>query len=328
MIQNYTKMFTDFLKKRSVSNTYKFVLLLALLDLGELKTGKITIPGHKYIEQKDDKLFVGLHFVAIRVVHFYWLVDKYHLKQGSTENNKIIQLVTKETLQNKTNIPDKKSLADNTCFEQLLLSVVKVLRDMPCKKLLNDMPNFYKIVNLRLEFDKDVIEFMYTNKLILKKAINNELTKYLESRNIKTPNIAHKIESERIKRTILSKKDQNYLFKKQHGKCFYCDVTIEYKNNTRNFDDDHVIPWAFVFGTKIHNMVLACKKCNSAKSDKLPCEYIFERVLNRNEEIKEEIKEEGYSKDVYQRGFDDCKMDYVRSHDTCFDPTLSEPTHR
>ena len=68
------------------------------------------------------------------------------------------------------------------------------------------MPNFYKIVNLRLEFDKDVIEFMYTNKLILKKAINNELTKYLESRNIKTPNIAHKIESERIKRTILSKK--------------------------------------------------------------------------------------------------------------------------
>lgn len=76
---------------------------------------------------------------------------------------------------------------------------------------------------------------------------------------------------------------------------------------TGNADVDHIIPWRLVREDKIWNFVLACKKCNSKKSDKVPERIVMYKVLERNEKIANVTNEivsfdmKGYSADTMMR---------------------------
>jgi CRISPR/Cas system Type II protein with McrA/HNH and RuvC-like nuclease domain len=48
---------------------------------------------------------------------------------------------------------------------------------------------------------------------------------------------------------------------------------------------DHVLPWSFVLENKTWNLVLACRKCNNEKRDRLTDIVILERLCARNQEI-------------------------------------------
>jgi hypothetical protein len=51
---------------------------------------------------------------------------------------------------------------------------------------------------------------------------------------------------------------------------------------------DHVLPWSFVLEHRTWNLVLACRKCNNDKRDKLTDVDALERLCARNEQIAKE----------------------------------------
>ncbi len=64
--------------------------------------------------------------------------------------------------------------------------------------------------------------------------------------------------------------------------CFYCDKKLK----ESKIHVDHFIPWCYVKSDQLWNFVLACDKCNSRKSDKLPQYQYFEKLISRNQEIQ------------------------------------------
>ena len=66
--------------------------------------------------------------------------------------------------------------------------------------------------------------------------------------------------------------------------CFYCGTHLPANNPV-----DHVLPWSLVGIDGLSNLVLACARCNGDKSGALPAVTIFDRVLQRDREVLEEI---------------------------------------
>jgi hypothetical protein len=66
----------------------------------------------------------------------------------------------------------------------------------------------------------------------------------------------------------------------QNGKCFY-----DAGHDIGLFEVDHVLPWSFVLEDRTWNLVLACRKCNNDKRDKLTNMDAIERLCARNEKI-------------------------------------------
>lgn len=48
---------------------------------------------------------------------------------------------------------------------------------------------------------------------------------------------------------------------------------------------DHVIPWSFLLEEDLWDLVLACGKCNSGKSDSLPPRQFIEKLIHRNKQL-------------------------------------------
>jgi hypothetical protein len=69
--------------------------------------------------------------------------------------------------------------------------------------------------------------------------------------------------------------------------CFYCRTHLASGNPV-----DHVLPWSLVGIDGLANLVLACAKCNGDKGSALPAVGIFDRVLERDRDVLEEIARE------------------------------------
>ena len=69
----------------------------------------------------------------------------------------------------------------------------------------------------------------------------------------------------------------------QNGRCFYDE-----NHEMVSPEVDHVLPWSFVLEDKTWNLVLACRKCNNEKRDKLTSMNALERLCARNEQIAKE----------------------------------------
>src|SRR5215470_13223608 len=65
----------------------------------------------------------------------------------------------------------------------------------------------------------------------------------------------------------------------QNGKCFY-DETHDMVSS----EVDHVLPWSFVLEDRTWNLVLACRKCNNEKRDRLTDVVTLRRLCARNEQ--------------------------------------------
>jgi len=77
-------------------------------------------------------------------------------------------------------------------------------------------------------------------------------------------------------------------FKEAFGPhCFYCGGHLPANNPL-----DHVLPWSLVGINGLANLVLACARCNGDKSGALPAIAIVDRVLDRDQEVLEQIASE------------------------------------
>jgi len=74
----------------------------------------------------------------------------------------------------------------------------------------------------------------------------------------------------------------------QQGKCFYCGCPL--RPNTTEVD--HFVSWARYPADLGHNFVLADKRCNGKKRDRLPaCEHLY-RWAERNEKYGPQLASE------------------------------------
>jgi hypothetical protein len=93
------------------------------------------------------------------------------------------------------------------------------------------------------------------------------------------PRLHDKIEGTRVQRGAVSQWRKT-LLEIQRGRCFY-DQTHEMSSP----EVDHLLPWSFVLDDKTWNLVLACRKCNNTKRDRLTDVGALELLCSRNEKI-------------------------------------------
>ena len=173
--------------------------------------------------------------------------------------------------------------------------------------LRTDMKDLYKKTDSKtISLNEDVIEFLHTHKTLLRKGLNNVLAKYLEKLNRLTPQILNKIDNEEKKRTALKEEIRIKMDQWQGSQCFYCN------NKLHRPHVDHVIPFNYIFATDTYNCTLACQQCNCTKSDMLPDEDLFDKVIERNRDLTDYLKiiTPTYDEKSYIRLFDACKEEY------------------
>jgi hypothetical protein len=73
---------------------------------------------------------------------------------------------------------------------------------------------------------------------------------------------------------------RDVLMEIQNGRCFYVE-----SHEMPSPEIDHVLPWSFVLEDKTWNLVIACRKCNNDKRDRLTDLGAIERLCARNDQI-------------------------------------------
>jgi 5-methylcytosine-specific restriction endonuclease McrA len=91
-----------------------------------------------------------------------------------------------------------------------------------------------------------------------------------------SPRLHDKIEGGNLKRGSTAQW-REALMVMQSGKCFYCETP-------EMAAPEVVLPWTFVLEDRTWNLVVACRKCNNLKRDRLASTEFLERLSTRNEQ--------------------------------------------
>jgi CRISPR/Cas system Type II protein with McrA/HNH and RuvC-like nuclease domain len=92
----------------------------------------------------------------------------------------------------------------------------------------------------------------------------------------------------------------------QNGKCFY-----DARHDMAASEVDHVLPWSFVLEDRTWNLVLACRKCNNDKRDKLTSVDTVEKLCARNEQL---LKKHFGTDSGFYRHFDEWQSRNLSSY--------------
>jgi 5-methylcytosine-specific restriction endonuclease McrA len=71
------------------------------------------------------------------------------------------------------------------------------------------------------------------------------------------------------------RKMREYLYRREKGRCFYCENTVPLSQGSC----DHIIPVVKGGATDKHNLVFSCKPCNFEKGAGDPFEYLCMKFL-------------------------------------------------
>ncbi|MGA8574338.1 MAG: HNH endonuclease [Candidatus Cybelea sp.] len=123
--------------------------------------------------------------------------------------------------------------------------------------------------------------FLKAQAAALELIANFYWAEFLEGCNRLAPRIVQKVSRDGASRKSLQKY-LNILRAESNVQCFYCVAPLGDNLATAV---DHVIPWSFLLEDDLWDLVLACTRCNSAKSDWLPDRAFIEKLLFRNREL-------------------------------------------
>lgn len=292
--------FNRFFSSKTLASTYKPTLAKCLLDLGDYKQDE----GGQWVKKEGDNFTVDLNFVAARFLRYYWpLLFKFKLKQEATKTPIVVYRILKEYEKEigVRSIPSKKLLCSKKFSEMRKKTIQGGIKHMVLPKLLNDC-KIYTInkASNSIVLKKEVIDYMKNNKKVLEAALNHMIAGYLEKIN-SSPNISTKLE-EKIPRTTLKKDEFAKIVSLQNSCCFYCG------KKGQSFEQEHFIPWNFIFDTKNFNMVPGCNSCNRSKWDKLPDYEYLEKLLDRNKKLDD--LPYGYSNEFMKNLYQSCRLGY------------------
>ena len=312
MAKDYLGMFNRFFNKGRMSSTYKQVFLRSLLDVGDMNDPERAkrLVGREWLRMENGKLLLDLNFIAIRFAKYYWDMEySFRLRQSQDPEDANITRLIRRTHDPGKKPPTIQDLSDDGMESFRKAVINKSIKREVLVHRLTDMKGLYKKIDAyTISLEADMVPFLDTHRILLRKGLNNTLTKYLEKLNRMTPQIANKIDSEGIKRTPLKTDFHLLMGRLQDSRCFYC------KNRLRRPHVDHVIPYNYVFSTDPYNCTLACQQCNCTKSDMLPNEDLFQDILERNKHDDVlayfESANSIYSEKSYVRLFESCVEEY------------------
>jgi 5-methylcytosine-specific restriction endonuclease McrA len=299
----YLLRFNSFFNSEKLSSTYKPVFVKSLLAISDYDERNLQrLVGHRWITKQNDKLKVHLNFIAVRYIRYFWeLYFKFRLKQSHSPQDANINRILRK-LKNVSKTPSFSSLAG----EEFSSLRQEVIRDSIKPEVLFHLDRRQDLYERVLHKDYIIlhyciIPFFKKYKGILISALNFMITRYLEKINF-VPRIAEKV-SGSIPRTYLTSKEMQIILK-IHNSCFYCNA------KALTYYMDHVIPFNFIYQTEVFNIVPACINCNSRKSDRLPTQEIFNRVIQRNRNL---TLRDDYTNDWYQKLYESCMISYQGS---------------
>ncbi|MCA1063886.1 HNH endonuclease domain-containing protein [Rossellomorea sp. AcN35-11] len=268
--------FTIILSSKSVkSSTYKYALIKALIE---------------NLYQIDEDFKVTYDQLAYTFTKVYWNLIVHHnlTIQNSGKTARVVSIIKEE--QSKHSIPPEMIFDKIPDSLQLkLVSKIKATMKINVFGALygDTRGQFYAFDHKTelLRFNPAVHAFILKYQRLITNLTNYHMAAMIEQLNV-VPDINYllgKVES--IAKRSSLRPFEKILLSHFEAHCFYCNKRLS--GQKRETHVDHFIPWSFVQSDHIWNLVLACNKCNSSKSDKLPVKGYLEEIIKRNKQLYE-----------------------------------------
>jgi hypothetical protein len=280
-MDQYISALYQIVRKGSKTNSYKFALWRALARLAPH-----TAEQNPKISKQD---------LAAVFLEYYWPLEvKYHIRQGNDPDKDPIVMVFIRDLLRVAKIAEGETLRDfhrrtPAEYEVLLGRVAReafndviprfhIVRGVPIKPSLFTFSGGVGKVGDTIELTGGGRQFLIDYGKIVDYVAVSGWVHFTEGFT-SAPRLHDKIDGGDLKRGPIAQW-RRALLAIQGGKCFYDEshgmVTPEV---------DHVLPWTFVAEDKTWNLVLACRKCNNEKRDRLVHTAALERLCVRNKQI-------------------------------------------
>lgn len=304
------------LDRGSFTSTYKYAVLMALLDLAQESTQK----------NGDAPTMVTTRQLATRVIELYWPQTKEYeefakpdgqrvLGQNLPQRDKgdqaeVVRLIAEfRTCHGGRATPHRAQLEAKEDWEALLTAVEWKLVEMPLPRLqiiggqprpflyqINWGPDIRRRHFKSSEFDNRILfmpgaaEHMARLAGLLRPLIQREWSS-LVARFNGLPSARLEDHLFGVDRTAL-KTVRGPLFDLQEAQCFYCARALK----ADAMEVDHFIPWARHPNDAIENLVGAHAGCNASKSDYLAAPRHLERWVHRLQTRADDLRQIGQEK--------------------------------
>lgn len=256
-----------FSTKSRNQSSYKFGFVRSLID-------------NLYNVDQDLRLeYDKIYYTFCQV---YWnLVVKYGLKQTDRSHKQsAIERILKN-FQAKYEIP--KEIVFDQLHMDLQLEALSKVKTEGKKYVVGAVygdteGTFYEFSTKKeyLRFNPVVYRFMQQFQQVILKLNNYDWARFLQKNNPVPQDFITAVE-------CISKRSsldyfRDILERFTEYKCFYCGADLK----RAVVHVDHFIPWSYIHSDNLWNFVLACKKCNLAKRDKIPGRKFLHLLLVRN----------------------------------------------
>lgn len=280
-MDQYISVLYQIVTKGLNTNSYKFALWRALARLAPDTNDK----SPKIFKRDLSPLFL----------EYYWPLElKYHIRQGIDPDKDPVVMKLIRQLEYAGTIRQGETLAD---FKRRMPDTHQTLLVGIEREAFDDViPRFHTVLSEpiapeiftftgRIGKAGDAIEltegsrqFLIDYKKLVDYVAVSGWVRFTEGFT-SAPRLHDKIDGRIFKRGPVSKW-RDSLLAIQSGRCFYCE-----SHDVVPPEVDHVLPWTFVLEDRTWNLVLACRKCNNEKRDRLTNMTAIESLCERNKAI-------------------------------------------
>jgi hypothetical protein len=236
---------------------------------------------------QSDDLHISLHSIGREFTKLYWnQTVVYHLRQAASlsKESMAVKLIRRIAQAYKAHDLAELPAGGRAKIDHQMsrLLTVNVLSAFHASRPPGMPPLF------RWEPGQDYVAitpkahaFLRTQTAALELVANFYWAEFLEGCNRLAPRIVQKVSRDGASRKSLQKY-LKILSEESNLECFYCEAPL---GEQRAPTVDHVIPWSFLLEDDLWDLVLACARCNSGKSDWLPDHAFIEKLRVRNRDL-------------------------------------------
>jgi hypothetical protein len=262
------------------TNSYKFALWRALANLAPSTDER----NSKILKQDLSPLFLG----------YYWPLEvKYHVRQGIDPDKDpiVMKLIRQLVIAGK--ISQGETLKD---FQRRLPDDHETLVGTVAREAFDDViPRFHNVHGApiapaiftftgkegragdTIELTNGGRQFLIDYKKLVDYVAISGWVRFTEAFT-SAPKLHDKIGGNSLRSAVSQWRDP--LMAIQNGQCFY-----DKSHDMASPEVDHLLPWSFVLEDKTWNLVLACRKCNNEKGDRLANMDALEELSARNKKL-------------------------------------------
>ena len=279
-MDQYISVLYRIVKDGSKTNSYKFALWRTLARLAH--------------HSDEHTPIISRNNLAAVFLEYYWPLEvKYHLRQQTDPDKDPVVMVSIRRLLKAGKIIEGETLND---FRRRAPAEYEQLLGRIARKAFNDViPRFHTVRGATIEpaiftfagivgkvgdtirLTKGGHQFLLEYGKLIDYVAVSGWVQFTEGFTA-APRLHDKIGGDVRRGPVTHWRET--LLAMQEGKCFYGE-----NHDMGSPEVDHVLPWTFVLEDRTWNLVLACRKCNNVKRDRLAGPEFLERLCVRNEQI-------------------------------------------